>query len=136
MTMILTLDKTRHVVVEPVRYKLSYSVITTKEDLKLVYPFLIDDIKGMKFETVLSQRLGSNYRNEHEALVVFRKLYLDCMRNQLDGSHPTLRWLLASWLRRLYLISGFSTDDKNYNNRIEELFQLSNYLEVNKDEIY
>ena len=134
--MMQTLDKTLPVAVDNVTYKLSYSVIKSKEDLKIIYPFLIEDIKGMKFSTVTSFIHGYNYRNEYEALVVFRKLYKDCMKNYHSGKFPTLRWVLSSWLRRVYLVSGFTPTDKDYNNRILELFQLGNYLEVNKDEIY
>ena len=48
----------------------------------------------------------------------------------------SLKWILAAWLRSVYLRSGFSKSDKEYNNRILELYEYANYLEVNKDEIY
>ena len=115
----LILGLTLRVVVWHVKYKLSYNVIKTQDDLKKIYPFIIEDIKKMKFVTAIaSYRHGYNYRNENEALVVFRKVYTDYTRygkihnpksqsvRGYDGVFPTLRWVLSAWLRRLYLVSG------------------------------
>lgn len=121
-----------------VRYKLAYRIVKTKEELKQIYPYIIEDLKTMEFKTNIGFPLGYEYRNGDEALSVFRKIYSDFMRDSSPKEKGTssLKWILSAWLRSVYLRSGFSKSDKEYNNRILELYEYANYLEVNKDEIY
>ena len=57
------------------RYKLAYRIVKTKEELKQIYPYIIEDLKTMEFKTNIGFPLGYEYRNGDEALSVFRKIY-------------------------------------------------------------
>ena len=97
MTIVIS-GKTPHVQVGHVTYKLSYTIITNKEDLKLIYPFIIEDIKSMKISTVLaSYSREYSYRNEHELF------NLQCWALTAESFFDDKEWI---WLYNHFGYSG------------------------------
>jgi len=127
--MILILEMNQHVVVEYVKY--SHQIIRTSEHLKYIAPLLIEEIDRIYeiLPTIISKRDKYPYIDGKSLKAVFRRALADA----ISGEFPIRDFL--RYLKRIYITSGLSLDDNEFNQRILDLYQLAKYMEANKDEI-
>ena len=112
--------------VEPVKY--SWQIIRTPQDLDKIKDSLIKRFEDI--ENVLpSLCLSYKYRDE-----VTAKLSANNYLNDTLAGKGDTRTFMA-FLRRLFIVSGLSTDDGEFAKEIQEMYELANYLERNKDEL-
>ena len=127
--MILILEMTQRVVVERVKY--SHQVIRTSEHLIYIAPLLLEEIDGINniLPTIISKRDKYPYIDGKSLKAVFRRALADA----ISGEFPIRDFL--RYLKRIYITSGLAVDDSEFNQRVQELYQLAKYMEANKDEI-
>ena len=126
--MILILGKKRHVLV--VRVKYSYQIIRTPEHVKLIQPYLAEEINGIKeiLQTLVSSNRVNYPYNSGETL---HNAFNKATEDAINGKYEIREYL--KFLRRIYICAGLVDSDSEFINKIKELKQLAGYIKANKE---
>ena len=129
MMMILILVMNQRVVA--VRVKYSHQIIRTPEHVALIAPYMRDEMHEIEhiLPTILSKSARYPYHNAETLHASFDRATQDT----ITGKYPVRDWL--RFAKRIYICSGKSKDDSEFNTKIMEMKQLANYIEANKNEI-
>jgi len=105
--------------------------IKTPADIEMIYPFLLE--KVMTVEHILPttrSRVGKyGYRNREEMIASFILASTDAI------NHIYTIESYIQYVRRIFIASSLSPSNSKFYLEIEELKQLAEYIEANKNEV-
>ena len=121
-----TLDLTPHVLVVLVKY--SHQVIRRIEHLKDIEQLLLEEIDSITdvLPTIITKYSNYPYTNSETCKASFRR----ALQDALSGDYPIRDFL--RFLRRIYICSGMVNTKSEFDEKIEEMYQLAKYMEANK----
>lgn len=113
-----------------VTYKSSYQVITSPEQLEIIWPGIIKQVQTIDAVLPTIKHVDSyNYIDVPSAVKATRRAYEDAR-----VGHITVKDFLR-FLRRLLIVSGKCMDDGEFHRLIIEEYEITMYAKVNEDEI-
>jgi hypothetical protein len=106
-------------------------VVKTVEDLTLMKPYLIERVDSI--ETVLPTVTTPNdgdyaYISASSCKAAFRRALDDTIKEEI----PIDKFL--RYLRRIYIVSGLSSDDSGYGEDLKTIFDMAMYIKINEEE--
>ena len=124
--MILNLDLTPRVVVEPVKY--SHQAIRRTEhleDIKVLLTERVDTIKEV-LPTIITKFSKYPYTHVETCKASFRR----ALDDTLSGDFPMREFL--RFIRRIFICSGLVSTGEEFDKEIIEMYQLAKYMEANE----
>ena len=107
----------------------SYQVIKKPEDLLLIKPYLIERLE--EIENVMpTYSVGQNldYTDVASCKLVNARAIDDAINEKI-----TLE-LYLGFLRRIYIVSGLASSDKEVGEDIKRIYDLAMYIKMNEEE--